>query len=269
MIRRTFASFFLIVAVLGPAVDAAAQIRPRPRPAPSAVRPPNRPATTPGRPSRPRGTTSSRPAGATRPVVGLPRKLPPRTSPDVARARQAVPKKLQSLKARLLTSSSMTSVQARKELGTYSQRMAEAITASTKSISSPITNARRSSILRFVPAKHRTEVQRAFTNGVAEAIKLEEDIVVYRHTDAVGAPGRYFAPIPYPSATGAKLQLALPKTNDSSRVEAWLIPKGSVILRGGVADQSGETHFPTHAPGGGIQIYLPDLARARPFNVGR
>ena len=78
-------------------------------------------------------------------------------------------------------------------------------------------------------------------------------------------PGPDFAPKPYINTGNARRYLALPSANKlRCHVEAWLIPKGTMVIRGKAADMTNDPLFGEHAEGGGVQLYVQDLSVATP-----
>ena len=84
---------------------------------------------------------------------------------------------------------------------------------------------------------------------------------VYRYwggkTELMGSP--YFGTEFY-SAEDARRLLALPGGNTAANVTAFRIPKGTTVLVGDAACQTGKAGFGDWAVGGGAQIYVPDVS---------
>jgi hypothetical protein len=171
-----------------------------------------------------------------------------------------------SLRAKLLSSSALTSKwdeSRRKAVRDQLVRLKISEQARAARVKAAVV-ASGAAAFTHVPHERREAVRKSFVEGRAEAIRLEEDLVVYRHTtDKETVPGRYFAPRPYIKAGNARRYLALPNQNTAHNVQAWILPKGTIVLRGPTADKTDDPVFGTHTVGGGIQIYVPDVRRIR------
>lgn len=97
-------------------------------------------------------------------------------------------------------------------------------------------------------------------------VELTDDLKVFRRYGGAlvltGSP--WFALQPYIRPENARRYLALPNTNLATNVAEFIIPKGTMVLVGKVADQVLNTvRFGDYAVGSGLQVYLPNPATAR------
>ena len=101
----------------------------------------------------------------------------------------------------------------------------------------------------FVNKNYHDDILKAFGDNweYARVTKLSEDLVVYRYYGGDAGPeGFYFTTTLVDDPVS---QLAL-TSNTAEYVVEVIIPKGSVVLEGGVGALDG-------LPGGGYQIYSP------------
>ncbi len=103
----------------------------------------------------------------------------------------------------------------------------------------------------FVPREFQENIAKAFV-GEPKIVRLTKDLKVYRYWGGEAREkGFWYTPKRYRFPGRARRYLALPPTNTAENVSEFVIPKGTIILRGRVAPMFGQ-------PGGGIQIYVPD-----------
>jgi hypothetical protein len=99
--------------------------------------------------------------------------------------------------------------------------------------------------------------------GEVELIELTEDLIVFRHTSDVveEVTSPYYAAKAYAYSENARKFLALPDTNSAKQLSAYLVPEGTIIVVGKVADQSMDLDFfHRKAIGGGVQVYVPKFS---------
>ena len=96
-------------------------------------------------------------------------------------------------------------------------------------------------------------------DGDPTAITLKENISVYRYwSDISGERGRWATLDPNLSPEQARALLALPNDNYASSVTQFIIPEGTTVLVGKVAEQTSAEWSGAYALGGGIQVFIPD-----------
>lgn len=118
--------------------------------------------------------------------------------------------------------------------------------------------------MEYVDRSFRDSVRDAF-RGAPIAIRLSEDQIFFRRSGGAVGPerARWLTPTRYQTARGARRYLALPNENTARDEAIFTIPKGAIILWGKAASQADVPEFGRYATGGGEQVYLPDVGRAR------
>lgn len=117
----------------------------------------------------------------------------------------------------------------------------------------------------IVDSKYWKVVKGAF-EGEPQVIELADDLHVFRRYGGTSVPtgSPWFSLKPYVYPSNARRYLALPNTNLATNVAEFIVPKGTKMLVGNVADQAQNiVRFGDYAVGGGLQVYLPNPAAAR------
>lgn len=97
-----------------------------------------------------------------------------------------------------------------------------------------------------VPRQHRRQVIEAFGPG-ARVEQLRSDLYVYRYYGGTASPrGRWLTE---QVLTDPVQELALPPNSTAEYVKRWIVPRGTVVVRGTVAPNFGR-------PGGASQVYV-------------
>ena len=90
-------------------------------------------------------------------------------------------------------------------------------------------------------------------------ITLKENVNVYRYwSDTKKQRGNWTTLNPTLSPEEVRAFLALPNENYAFGVTQFIIPQGTTVLAGKVAEQQSDDWFGAYAIGGGFQIYIPD-----------
>ncbi|MFO3798119.1 MAG: hypothetical protein ACK8QZ_12745, partial [Anaerolineales bacterium] len=110
-----------------------------------------------------------------------------------------------------------------------------------------------------VPSDHYDDVVNAFRGKKAVAMKLNDDVIVYRYWGGKSPEmGNWFTTHSDLTPEQARALLALPNNNPARNVTQFIIPKNTTILVGEAAGKAGEEWAGSYAVGGGLQIYVPD-----------
>lgn len=111
---------------------------------------------------------------------------------------------------------------------------------------------------RYVPEKFQDDIIIGFA-GNPVAVTLNENISVYRYwSNPEKQSGVWTTLDPKYSSDEARSLLALPYDNFAPNVTQFVIPKGTTVLIGDVAEQTTAIWAGKYAIGGGLQIYIPD-----------
>jgi hypothetical protein len=112
----------------------------------------------------------------------------------------------------------------------------------------------------YVPNKYYNDVVGAF-NGDATAVKLTDDIIVYRYWgEGSQETGNWVTLYSDLTPEQARSLLALPKENSATNLTQFVIKKDTVIIVGETAEKTTANWAGSYAIGGGLQIYVPDTS---------
>ncbi len=118
--------------------------------------------------------------------------------------------------------------------------------------------------LRYAPANYLGDVRKAFVIETLKAVKLKEDILVYRYWGGEAKEKSvWYVLKPYNTKIGVKKYLALPLSSTAEHLSLFRIPKDTIILIGKVKRKVGEAGYGPYAIGKGFQIYVPDKEIAK------
>lgn len=110
----------------------------------------------------------------------------------------------------------------------------------------------------YIPEEFHGQVVSGF-DGDPMTITLKENVSVYRYwSDMSGERGRWATLDPNLSPEQARALLAFPNDNYASSVTQFIIPEGTTVLVGKVAEQTSAEWSGAYAIGGGIQVFIPD-----------
>jgi hypothetical protein len=112
----------------------------------------------------------------------------------------------------------------------------------------------------YVPPELHEDILEAF-DGEPMPVVVGQDSGAFRYwSDPAAERGHWLTLDPHLSPEEARAALALPAANTASQMSPFTIREGTVVLVGRAASQTSALWAGSYALGGGLQVYVPDLA---------